>query len=329
MDDILLKITDLRTYFFTSEGTARAVDGVNLELARGQTLGIVGESGCGKSVTALSIMRLIPDPPGKIVSGEICFDSTNILDIPEEKMRELRGRNISMIFQDPMSSLNPVFRVIDQISEAIYAHESVTKEEAYERSIEILGRVGFPDPANRARQYPHQLSGGLRQRVMIAMALACGPELLIADEPTTALDVTIQAQILDLLMEIQEKHNISILFVSHDLGVIASICRHVAVLYAGQVIEKVSVATLFKNPLHPYTRGLLASIPDTSGRSKNKRLFTIPGTVPSPVMWPSGCRFHNRCKYAQDICHREEPPEIRIEEGHTVKCWLHTGKKNE
>lgn len=326
MENILLKIKDLRTYFFTSEGTARAVDGVNLELRRGQTLGIVGESGCGKSVTALSVMRLVPDPPGRIVSGEILFDSVNILDLPEEKMREIRGKQISMIFQDPMSSLNPVFRVIDQISEAIYAHENVSKEEANEKSIEILARVGFPDPANRARQYPHQLSGGLRQRVMIAMALACGPHLLIADEPTTALDVTIQAQILDLLLEIQEKHGISILFVSHDLGVIASVCQHVAVLYAGQVIEKVSVKYLFKNPLHPYTRGLLASIPHKADNSTRKKLFTIPGSVPSPTMWPAGCRFHNRCKYTMDICRKEEPPEVPVEKNHMVKCWLHAGK---
>ncbi len=323
MNNNLLKVINLKTYFFTDEGTARAVDGINLEVSRGQTLGIVGESGCGKSVTALSIMRLIPDPPGKIVDGEIYFDSQNILSLPDEEMRELRGKRISMIFQDPMSSLNPVFRVIDQISEAIYTHEKVTKREAIEKSLEILDKVGFPDPSTRARQYPHQLSGGLRQRVMIAMALACGPDLLIADEPTTALDVTIQAQILDLLLEIQEKQNISMLFVSHDLGVIASICQQVAVLYAGQVVEKVSIRVLFDNPLHPYTRGLLASLPHTSEGSSGKKLFTIPGTVPSPTMWPNGCRFHNRCDRVLALCHEKEPPEIIIEEGHMVKCWLY------
>ena len=324
MKEPLLKINNLKTYFFTNEGVARAVDGINLRVARGETLGIVGESGCGKSVTALSIMRLVPQPPGKIVEGEIYFDSKNILSLAEEEMREIRGKKISMIFQDPMSSLNPVFRVIDQISEAIYSHEEVSKKEAEERSIEILDKVGFPDPANRARQYPHQLSGGLRQRVMIAMALACGPDLLIADEPTTALDVTIQAQILDLLLEIQEKQNISMLFVSHDLGVIASICQEVAVLYAGHVVEKVSVKTLFESPLHPYTQGLLASMPHRVETSKNKKLFTIPGTVPSPTMWPAGCRFHNRCKFAHEICHKKEPSEIRTDDGHMVKCWLYS-----
>ncbi len=322
MNSSLLKITNLKTYFFTNDGVSRAVDGINLQIRKGETLGIVGESGCGKSVTALSIMRLIPQPPGKIVEGEILFNSQNLLAIREEEMRELRGKKISMIFQDPMSSLNPVFRVIDQISEAIYCHEKISKKEADEKAIHILDRVGFPDPVNRARQYPHQLSGGLRQRVMIAMALACGPDLLIADEPTTALDVTVQAQILDLLLEIQEKQNISMIFVSHDLGVIASICQQVSVFYAGQVVEKLSVQTLFENPRHPYTQGLLSSIPRETETLKSKKLFTIPGIVPSPTSWPSGCRFHTRCKFALDKCRHEEPPEFRVEDGQVVKCWL-------
>ncbi len=326
--NIILSINDLKTYFYTNEGTARAVDGVSLTLKEGQTLGIVGESGCGKSVTALSIMRLIPQPPGKIVHGEILFEGRNIVELSEEEIRELRGKQISMIFQEPMTSLNPVFSVGDQIAEAIYCHGDVDKKEAYERSISILEKVGFPDPSTKAKQYPHQLSGGLRQRVMIAMALACSPKLLIADEPTTALDVTIQAQILDLLQDIREKENLSLIFVSHDLAVIAAISRDVAVMYAGQVVEKASVEDIFKEPLHPYTEGLLLSVPRVDQKSKGKRLYTIPGMVPSPTSWPEGCRFHNRCKYAFEKCFNLPPPYLEVEEAHWVRCWLRIRGEN-
>jgi len=318
----LLNISNLKTYFFTSEGVAKAVDGVTFQLFPGKTLGLVGESGCGKSVTSLSIMRLIPQPPGKIVGGKIVFDGLDLLSIPYAEITKLRGQKISMVFQEPMSSLNPIFRVGDQIAEAIYCHESLTRKEAQEKALTILDKVGFPDPPRKARQYPHQLSGGLRQRVMIAMALACDPNLLIADEPTTALDVTIQAQILDLFLQIQEKEKISILFVSHDLGVIAGIAEKVAVMYAGQVVEKASVYDIFKDPLHPYTKGLLASTPHAAGMQRYGRLFTIPGVVPSPTSWPEGCRFHNRCRYVLKKCSAKEPPEFSPEVGHNVKCWL-------
>jgi len=322
----LLTIRNLHTYFFTDEGVAKAVDGLDLELKEGGTLGVVGESGCGKSVTALSVMRLIPDPPGKITQGEILFGGTNLLDLSEAEMRKIRGRSISMIFQEPMTSLNPVFQIGDQISEVLRLHEGMSRKEAWDRSVEMLKMVGIPSPERRVQEYPHQLSGGMRQRAMIAMALACSPKLMIADEPTTALDVTIQAQILELMNRLQKDKGMSVILITHNLGVIAETAQKVAVMYAGRIVEYTEVKPIFGNPMHPYTQGLLKSIPRLDeAHARKARLEAIPGLVPSLLELPPGCKFSNRCKYVFEKC-VEEPQLIEAEPGHMVRCWLH-GKK--
>jgi peptide/nickel transport system ATP-binding protein len=325
-NNFLLTIRNLHTYFFTDEGVAKAVDGVDLELKEGGTLGVVGESGCGKSVTALSVMRLIPDPPGKIAKGEIIFQGTNLLGLSEAEMRKIRGRSISMIFQEPMTSLNPVFQIGDQISEVLRLHEGMSRRESWDRSIEMLKMVGIPSPERRVQEYPHQLSGGMRQRAMIAMALACSPKLMIADEPTTALDVTIQAQILELMNRLQRDKGMSVILITHNLGVIAETAQKVAVMYAGRIVEYAEVKPIFGNPMHPYTQGLLKSIPRLDeDHSRKARLEAIPGLVPSLLELPKGCKFSNRCKYVFEKC-GEEPELIEAELGHMVRCWLH-GKK--
>ena len=322
----LLTIRNLHTYFFTDEGVAKAVDGVDLELKEGGTLGVVGESGCGKSVTALSVMRLIPDPPGKITQGEILFAGTNLLNLSEAEMRKIRGRSISMIFQEPMTSLNPVFQIGDQISEVLRLHEGLSRREAWDRSIEMLKLVGIPSPERRVQEYPHQLSGGMRQRAMIAMALACSPKLMIADEPTTALDVTIQAQILELMNRLQREKGMSVILITHNLGVIAETAQKVAVMYAGRIVEYAEVKPIFGNPMHPYTQGLLKSIPRLDeDHARKARLEAIPGLVPSLLELPKGCKFSNRCKYVFEKC-GEEPQLIEAEPGHLVRCWLHEKK---
>jgi len=318
----LLTIRNLSTYFFTHDGVVKAVDGVSLSLNEGDTLGLVGESGCGKSVTALSILRLIPQPPGKIVSGEICFMGRNLLELREAEMRKIRGNKISMIFQDPSASLNPSFRVGDQIREAIHLHQDVSKKEATRKTIEMLRLVGIPSPEIRVKDYPHQMSGGMRQRVMIAMALSCNPKLMIADEPTTALDVTIQAQILDLMNKLKAEVRTSILLITHDLGVIAENAHYVAVMYAGRVVEYADVETLFDNPRHPYTVGLMASLPTSELARARKRLNVIPGTVPSLIDLPPGCRFSDRCDRAFDVCREQEPSLKEVGPHHQVRCWL-------
>ncbi len=316
----LCEVRNLKTWFFTDEGTAKAVDDVSYTIHEGEVLGVVGESGCGKSVTSLSIMRLIPDPPGRIVSGEILFQGKNLLELPEERMRRVRGNEISMIFQEPMTSLNPVFTVGDQIIEAVLLHQDKTKAEARELAIEMLGKVGIPSPAARVDEYPHQMSGGMRQRVMIAMALSCNPSLLIADEPTTALDVTIQAQILDLMRKLQEETRMGVLLITHDLGVIAEMAHRVVVMYAGKVVESAEVLTLFDRHLHPYTEGLFGSLPSLEGGER--RLQAIEGNVPTAYEFPSGCRFRDRCPLAEDRCARSEPPLVEIGPGHEVACHV-------
>ena len=314
----LLELEGLRTHFFTDIGVARAVDGVSYEIYPGETVGVVGESGCGKSVTALSVMGLIPKPPGKIVGGSIWFRGTDLTTLSEKELRKVRGNQISMIFQEPMTSLNPVYTVGNQIMEAILVHEDdVSRKEARERAIAMLVKVGIPSPEKRIDEYPHQMSGGMKQRVMIAMALACGPELLIADEPTTALDVTIQAQILDLINALQEETGAAVLLITHDLGVIAETCDRVVVMYAGKVAEYTDVYRLFERPAHPYTRALFESLPDLE--SRRSVLSTIPGMVPSAVAFPEGCRFRDRCSYSDSLCLTE--PEIEeLEHGHFVAC---------
>ncbi|HEY8531338.1 MAG TPA: ABC transporter ATP-binding protein [Limnochorda sp.] len=318
----LLSVRNLRVHFVTEEGEVPAVDGISFDLNAGETLGIVGESGSGKSVTSLSIMRLIPSPPGKIVSGEILFDGEDLLKKSPAEMRKIRGNEISMVFQEPMTSLNPVFTIGDQIMEAIILHQKLSKKEARERAIEMLRLVGIPDPHRRVDEYPHQMSGGMRQRVMIAMALSCNPKLLIADEPTTALDVTIQAQILDLMRRLREEVGAAIILITHDLGVVAELVEDVVVMYAGKVVEKTDVRRIFANPSHPYTEGLLASIPKLN--EERDRLPAIEGVVPSPYNMPSGCRFHPRCPLAREICKVQQPPLMEVEPGHWAACWKHT-----
>ncbi len=316
----LLSIRDLRTYFYTSAGIARAVDGVSFDIARGETLGLVGESGCGKSVTGFSILRLI-QPPGRIESGSrVELEGSDLLSLDEEPIRRIRGNRVSLIFQEPMTALNPVFTVGDQIAEVPRIHAGMSRRQAWERAVEMLTLVGIPDPAQRAHEYPHQLSGGMRQRVLIAMALAMNPALVIADEPTTALDVTIQAQILELLGDLQRRLGTSILLITHDLGVIAEMASRVIVMYAGEVVEEAPVRALFATAHHPYTEGLLAAMPRV-GQSRD-RLTVIPGTVPPPTAWPAGCRFHDRCPYAWDRCVREHPPLYSIDARHTSRCHL-------
>lgn len=320
----LLEVRGLKTYFFTEDGVVKAVDGVDFSLKSGEVLGLVGESGCGKSVTSLSIMRLI-SPPGKIVEGEIILNGTSLLQISEKKMSEIRGNRISMIFQQPQSSLNPVFKVGEQIAEVLQIHREIKKGQDWERAVELLRLVGIPDPDNKAHAYPHEMSGGQAQRVMIAMALAMNPELLIADEPTTALDVTIQAQILDLIRELRTRLDTAVVLITHDLGVIAEMADNVAVMYAGRIVEQTDVRTLFANPLHPYTQGLIASIP-ILGQVKES-LAVIPGSVPNLINLPAGCRFAARCperlKYSLEICTQVEPDLLSGQPGHSVRCWLY------
>ena len=322
MTEPLLRVRDLKTYFVTEQGsgTARAVDGVSFEVQPGETLGIVGESGCGKTVTSLSILRLIPEPPGHIRPGSfIEFEGRNLLTLEPRDLRAIRGNQIAMIFQEPMTSLNPVFTVGDQIAEAAIVHQRLSRRAARTRAIEMLRLVGIPDPEERVDHYPHQMSGGMRQRVMIAMALVCHPKLLIADEPTTALDVTIQAQILDLLRKLREETGTAILLITHDLGVIAELAHEVIVMYAGKVVERAPVAALFDAPQHPYTIGLLGSIPRLDG--DEKRLASIEGAVPNPLSLPTGCRFHPRCPFVVDRCRAHEPPLAEIWAGHAAACW--------
>ncbi len=316
----LLEVRGLRTHFASERGEVRAVDGVDFTLERGRTLGIVGESGCGKSVTALSIMGLVPQPPGHIAGGEVLFEGEDLLKAPLQRLRDLRGDQLSMIFQEPMTSLNPAFQVGEQISEVILRHRNVKKSEAEKQSIEMLRRVRIPSPETRAREYPHQLSGGMRQRVMIAMALACNPKLLIADEPTTALDVTIQAQILELMRSLRGELGTAIVLITHDLGVIAELADDVIVMYAGRVIERCAVPRLFAEPQHPYTIGLLGSIPRLHG--EQERLSAIDGFVPDAAAMPSGCRFHPRCPFSVQKCREEEPALIEVTKNHFAACWL-------
>jgi len=325
MESPLLQIRNLKTYFYVRKGVVKAADGVTFRLQRGETLGVVGESGCGKSITALSIMRLI-SPPGRIVDGEILLKGKDILKIPSHLMRNIRGNEISMIFQEPMTSLNPVFTIGRQVSEAIMTHQNLGKKDALEKSIEMLELVGIASPEERVWDYPHQLSGGQRQRVMIAMALSCRPSLLIADEPTTALDVTIQAQILDLMLKLQQDQGTSAILITHDLGVIAEMAQRVAVMYAGNIVEEADVRTLFKRPLHPYTQGLLQSIPylrKKGEKRKGKKLHEIAGVVPSLLNLPPGCRFYPRCSAKNEKCRGENPQLGSVEEGHFVRCWLY------
>lgn len=321
MSQPVLEIANLQTHFITDRGQIPAVDGVTISVHKGEVLGIVGESGCGKSVTSLSIMRLVPHPPGKIVGGSIKFKGEDLVTASEKRMREIRGNEIAMIFQEPMTSLNPVYTIGNQIAESILLHTNATKKEARQRSIEMLKKVGIPRAESIVDEYPHQLSGGMRQRVMIAMAMACNPDLLIADEPTTALDVTIQAQILDLMRQLNQESGTAILLITHDLGVVAEMCHRVVVMYAGNVVEEGDVRTILKHPKHPYTVGLLHSIPKL-GESKD-RLYSIPGNVPIPGSLAAGCRFAPRCEHATDKCRAEMPELKEVGANHYARCWLH------
>ena len=320
----ILEVKGLKTQFFTEAGAVKAVDDINIEVKRGEVLGLVGESGCGKSVTSLSIMRLISQP-GRIVAGEIIFDNENLLDLSEKRMMDIRGNRISMIFQQPQSSLNPVFRIGNQLSEVIVLHQDVNKQEADQRVIELLRMVGIPEPEERANSFPHELSGGMAQRVMIAMALACVPELLIADEPTTALDVTIQAQILDLMRNLRSQMETSIILITHDLGVVAEMCDRVNVMYAGRIVEKAAIVELFNNPKHPYTAALIGSTPVLG--ETDKELTTIPGSVPNLINLPAGCKFAPRCQARIDNnlerCTDEEPDLKEVAVNHWARCWLY------
>jgi len=316
-----LSVRNLRTHFSVDGGTALAVDGVSFDIAAGETLALVGESGCGKSVTALSILRLVPDPPGRIVEGDVFVTGRSILGLSEGAMRRLRGNAVSMIFQEPMTALNPVFRVGNQIAAILRLHEGLSIQDARARAVELLDKVGIPAPEERIDDYPHQMSGGMRQRVMIAMALACGPSLLIADEPTTALDVTIQAQILDLLKQLQAETGMAILLITHDLGIVAETADRVSIMYAGRIVEQAGVRALFEAPKHPYTLGLFASLPKP--HETRERLETIPGQVPAATDFPPGCRFHPRCPSCMEVCKGTEPRTLEAAPGHTVACWLY------
>ena len=324
----LLNVENLQTYFYTFEGVAKAVNDVTFSIGKGEVLGIVGESGCGKSVTAQTVMRLIPEPPGKIVGGKIMFDGIDLVNLSMEQMRSIRGNRIAMIFQEPMTSLNPVFTIGDQISEMFVLHQQKSKSEAMGLAANMLAKVQIPAPEKRIHDYPHQLSGGMRQRAMIAMALSCNPEILIADEPTTALDVTVQAQILDLMLQLRQDFDTAIMMITHDLGVIAEIATRVAVMYAGKVVEAADTIPLFEDPLHPYTRGLLKSIPMLGGRKagERNRLSEIKGMVPGLLSLPQGCKFHPRCGDVMPVCREKDPELIQQEDGRGVRCWLYDPK---
>lgn len=317
--DHILEVRELKTWYNTDNGIAKAVDGVSFSLSRNRTLGIIGESGCGKSVTALSIMRLVPMPPGYFAAGDILWKGRSIVKATEEQMRKIRGNEIAMIFQEPMSSLNPVFTCGDQIMEQILTHREVGKAEAHRQAVDLLNLVGIPNASERIDSYPHELSGGMRQRVMIAMALSCGPELLIADEPTTALDVTVQAQILELIARLRQETGMSVMLITHDFGVVAELCEDVVVMYASKIVESGTVRHIFENPLHPYTRGLLKSIPRLG--AKKERLNVIEGNVPSATRLPEGCRFAGRCPQADEHCRQVQPPLVTYEAGHQAACW--------
>ena len=324
--DIALDVKDLQTWFYTRQGIVKAVDGVSFDLKKGETLGIVGESGCGKSITALSVMRLVPDPPGRIIGGRVTLDGRDLLDLDEAEMRLVRGNDISMIFQEPMTSLNPVLTIGYQIAEALILHRDMSRTEALSRAVEMLDMMRIPEPAQRAREYPHQLSGGMRQRAMIAMALACNPKVLIADEPTTALDVTIQAQILDLIVRLQQELGTAVILITHDLGVVAETTQRIIVMYAGRKVEEADVVPLFSNPMHPYTHGLMASVPRLAIMSGEdaaaaERLEEIPGIVPPLNDLPPGCAFAPRCRFADDRCRAEYPPYLEKQPGHWAACW--------
>jgi len=318
MNNILLSVQDLKVYFSGNERIARALDGISYDVRKGETICLVGESGCGKTVSALTILRIIPQPPGEVMAGKILFNGQDLLELSEEDMQKIRGNHIAMVFQEPMTSLNPVFTIGDQIKEAILVHEQLEKNEILRRCIQLLKDVGIPSPENRLNDYPHQLSGGQRQRVMIAMALACNPDLVIADEPTTALDVTIQVQILDLFKELQEKRNMSLLYITHDLGVVSNIADRIYVMYSGIIVEQGSTRDIFHNPCHPYTQGLLASLP--SLKKRGSTLHSIPGAVPDPAYKPSGCPFHPRCEYATEICRSQFPEMCDYRDGHLSRC---------
>jgi peptide/nickel transport system ATP-binding protein len=322
-DDVVIEVNDLQTVFFTNSGLFRAVDQLSFRVRRGETLAIVGESGCGKSVSALSIMRLVPDPPGRIVGGSVLLEGVDLLALSEAEMRRIRGDRMSMIFQEPMTSLNPVMRIGDQIAEAVRLHRNMSRDQTWKQAVEMLRLVRIPEPARRAQEYPHQLSGGMRQRAMIAMALACRPALLIADEPTTALDVTIQAQILALVLELQRELGMGLILITHDLGVVAQTAQRVIVMYAGKKVEEADVETLFADPRHPYTRGLMASIPalPTSATTTEARLAEIPGMVPALTHLPPGCAFAPRCALAMPRCHEEYPPLRDYGGDHWAACW--------
>ncbi len=323
----LLEINNLKAYFYTEDGVVPAVDDVSLAVKPGEVIGIVGESGCGKSVTSLAVLGLIPDPPGKILAGSsIKFDNQDLLSLKESEMRKIRGNDIAMIFQEPMTSLNPVFTIGYQISEVLTLHQGLKRREAKEQSIDMLKLVGIPRPDQVINEYPHSLSGGMRQRAMIAMALSCKPKLLIADEPTTALDVTIQAQILELMKDLKEKINTSIMLITHDLGVIAEMAEHVVVMYAGKVVEDADVVTIFKNPQHPYTVGLLNSKPQLEKEEIGGKLPSIPGMVPNPLNMPTGCHFHPRCQHVMPVCREKMPPLLEETPAHKIRCWLFNGE---
>ncbi|MEG0688068.1 MAG: ABC transporter ATP-binding protein [Hungatella sp.] len=327
MENKILEVKDLKTYFYTEEGVVHSVDGLSYELRERETLAIVGESGCGKSVSSLSVMRIIQSPPGKIESGsQILFEGKDILKISENEMQNIRGNEISMIFQEPMTSLNPVFTVGQQIHQILHYHQKINKNQAKQRAIEMLKLVGIPSPELVVDQYPHQLSGGMRQRVMIAMALSCNPRILIADEPTTALDVTIQAQILRLMIDLKSKFNTAIILITHDMGVVAEMADNVLVMYAGQAIEYAAVTDIFSDPKHPYTQGLLQSIPKL--HEEVERLYAIKGSVPSAVDFPKGCRFAPRCQKCRDICNKQAPDLYEVGNGRKVRCHLYAGRDN-
>lgn len=321
MTETVLEVKDLKTYFYTPDGVVKAVDGINLSIKRGSLLGIVGESGCGKSMTAMSILNLVPQPPGRIVSGEILYEGKDILKLKESEMRAIRGAKISMIFQEPMTALNPVFTVGEQIAEALRVHKGMSRREAMDKAAELLSLVNIPSASDRVRDYPHQLSGGMRQRVMIAMAISCSPSIVIADEPTTALDVTVQAQVLDLLKQLMKKMGMSMILITHDLGVIAEVANDVAVMYAGRIVEYTSTEALFAAPTHPYTEGLLNSIPRFNEK-KRERLKTISGIVPRLLDLPEGCKFYGRCGIAIDRCKNEEPLLKETAKDHLTRCWV-------